>query len=157
MFAIDVVSRIVHVATAVVLIGGSVFTLLVLMPAAKTISDESHKALAVAVSGRWKRFVHVGILLFLVSGFYNYLQAVPQHKGDGLYHALLGIKMLLAFFIFFIASALVGKSSKLEKMRQARSKWLTILVVAALTIVCISGYVKVRGSTASLQTTPDSE
>ncbi len=145
MLALDVLSRVVHVSTAIVLVGGSVFTLLVLMPAARSISQEAHDALAKALNGRWKRFVHAGILLFLVSGFYNYFQAIGQHKGDGLYHGLLGTKMLLAFLIFFIASALVGKSAKLEPMRRARAKWLTIMVIAATIVVCISGYVKVRG------------
>lgn len=145
-----VISRIVHVSTAITLIGGSVFTLLVLLPAAKTISTEAHDSLAAAVASRWKRFVHVGILLFLVSGFYNYMVAMPLHKGDGPYHALLGTKMLLAFGVFFVASALVGRSAKLEAMRRAKGRWLTILVLMSAAIVCISGYAKVRGVPASV-------
>lgn len=148
MFAIDVVSRILHVATAIVLVGGSVFMLLVLLPAAKAISDEAHQQLAAAVTGRWKRFIHLGILVFLVTGFYNYFQAIPSHKGDGLYHALIGTKMLLAFGIFFIASALVGRSKAFEPMRHSKSKWLTIVAILAACIVGISGFVKVRGTPA---------
>lgn len=149
MFAIDVISRIVHVATAITLVGGSIFTLCVLLPAAKALSAEAHDALANAINGRWKRFVHIGILLFLVTGFYNYFNAIALHKGDGLYHALVGTKMLLAFAIFFIASALVGRSAKLEPMRKAKAKWLSILVLLGMVIVGISGFVKVRGVPAS--------
>lgn len=145
MFALDVVSRIVHVATAITLVGGSVFTLLVLIPAAKSLSNDSHDQLAAAIKDKWKRFVHIGILLFLASGFYNYFQAIPKHKGDGLYHALVGTKMLLAFAIFFIASALVGRSAKLEGIRKAKEKWLTIMVLLAAVIVGMSGFLKVRG------------
>jgi hypothetical protein len=151
MFWIDVVSRVVHVSTAIVLIGGSAFTLLVLMPAAKKLGEEAHDSLRAAVNGRWKRFIHIGILLFLVSGFYNYFQAIGKHQGDGLYHGLLGIKMLLAFAIFFVASALVGKSPKFKSMRQSRAKWLTFIVAAAAVIVCISGYVKIRGVPAEAE------
>ena len=75
MFAIDVVSRIVHVLTAITLVGGSIFTLLVLMPSAKQLSTEAHDQLAAAVNGRWKKLVHFGVLLFLISGFYNYFRA----------------------------------------------------------------------------------
>ncbi|MCC9644643.1 hypothetical protein LOC71_20405 [Rhodopirellula sp. JC740] len=145
MFALDVVSRIVHVATAITLVGGSTFLLLVLLPSAKLISEEAHQTLSQAVVGRWKRFIHAGILLFLVSGSYNYMRAIPNHKGDGLYHALLGIKMLLAFVIFFLASALVGRSAAFARIRENRSKWLGIVVFCAAVIVGISGFVKVRG------------
>ena len=145
MWIIDIVSRIVHVATAITLVGGSVFSLFVLLPSAKELNEESHQKLAAAVTGRWKRFVHIGVLLFLVTGFYNYLQAIPDHRGDGLYHALLGTKMLLALLVFFLAAALVGKSPKLEPLRQNRAKWLKILVLIAAAIVAMSGYVKVRG------------
>lgn len=145
MFWIDVVSRITHVSTAIALVGGSVFTLLVLMPSAKLLSDEQHAVLADAVTGRWKKFVHAGVALFLISGLYNYSRAIPLHKGDGPYHMMLGIKMLLALTLFFIAAALVGRSQKLAGIRANRKRWLTVMVIIAAVIVTISGYVKVRG------------
>lgn len=145
MFWIDYLSRFVHVATAITLVGGSVFTLLVLLPAAKLLSPETHSQLAQGVASRWKRIVHLGILLFLVSGFYNYYRAIDVHRGDGLYHMLVGSKMLLALGVFFIASALVGRSAGLAGIRAQRGRWLTILVALATLIVLISSYVKVRG------------
>ena len=145
MFALDVLSRIVHVGTVIALIGGSTFTLLVLMPSARELSDETHNKLAAAVQSRWKRFVHIGVMLILISGLYNYVQAVPNHKGDSLYHALIGTKILVALVVFFIAAALVGRSEKLEPIRQAKAKWLTILLLLAASIIAVSGYVKVRG------------
>lgn len=142
---LDVISRVVHVSTAIVLVGGSVFTLLVLLPSAKLLSEEVHTAFAAAVNGRWKRFIHTGVLLFLISGFYNYMRAIPLHKGDGLYHGLLGTKMLLAFVIFFLAAALVGRSEKLAGIRANKAKWLKLVVLLAAIIVSISGFLKVRG------------
>lgn len=149
MFWLDVVSRIVHVGTAVTLVGGSVFMLCVLMPSVGKLSAESRETLHTAVVGRWKRFVHGGVLLFLVSGLYNYIRAIPNHRGDGLYHALIGTKMLLALGIFFLAAALVGRSPKLQRIRANRKKWLSILVLMAAIIVAISGAVKIRGIPAT--------
>ncbi|KAA1258776.1 hypothetical protein LF1_12990 [Rubripirellula obstinata] len=146
MFWIDVVSRIVHIATAITLVGGSVFTLLVLMPSAKTLDESVHQSLLASITGRWKRFVHGGVALFLISGFYNYFRAMPNHKGDGLYHALVGTKMILAFAVFFLAAAMVGRSNKLAFIRNSRKFYLTVLVILATVIVTISGYVKVRPS-----------
>ena len=146
MEVIDIVSRIVHVSTAIVLVGGVVFSLLVLMPAANSLGEEPRAELMRGVLARWKKFVHGGILLFLISGFYNYAQAMKLHKGDGLYHGLVGTKMILAFVIFFIAAALVGRSPALEKIRQNRVFWTRVLVILAVVIVAISGIVKVRGA-----------
>lgn len=157
-FVLAVLSRIVHVITAIVLVGGSIFTLLVLLPAGRQIDEGSNAQLLTAVIGRWKRYVHLGIVLFLISGIYNYTLAIELHRGDGPYHAMMGTKMLLAVFVFFIASALVGRTGKLEGMRRQRGKWLTVLVLIALVIVAISGFLKIRGEppTLSPQIAPDS-
>lgn len=146
MFWIDYLSRVVHISTAIAVVGGSVFMLCVLLPVLRATSDDSRSTLAQGITARWKRFVHLGILLFLASGFYNYFKAMPLHKGDGLYHALLGTKMLLALVVFFIASALVGRSPTFAAMREKRGKWLAILVLLTVVIVLISSFVKVRGS-----------
>ena len=105
--------------------------------------DDSHQQLSASIKRRWKRFVHIGILLFLISGFYNYSRMVPAHSGDGLYHALVGTKILLALGVFFLAAALVGRSEKLDGFRQNKKKWLTVMVLLTAVIVAISGYVKV--------------
>lgn len=146
MFVLDVVSRILHISTAICLVGGSVFMAMVLIPSANTLESTVHQALNQQVVGRWKRFIHVGILLFLVTGFYNFIRAIPLHKGDGLYHALIGTKILLALGLMFLASVLVGRSPKFQAMRDNRAFWLKIVILLALVIVCISGFAKVRPS-----------
>ena len=94
----------------------------------------------------WKKFVHAGITLFLLSGFYNYLVVqIPKHKGDGLYHGLMGAKMMLAFGIFFLASALVGRSKSFEGMRKNAKLWQLVIIILAAIIVGISGYLKMAG------------
>ena len=145
LLAVDVFSRVLHVGTAIVLVGGTVFMRCVLMQAAAGLPEAEHDALRQRLLGRWKRVVHAGIGLLLLSGFYNYIQAIPKHRGDGLYHGLLGTKMLLAVVVFFLATALVGRSKVFERMRQNRAKWMGVMIVLAALIVVISGFVKVRG------------
>jgi uncharacterized membrane protein len=144
---IQVLFRILHVGTAIVLVGGSIFLRFVLMPAASSLPDAEHEALRERLVGRWKLFVHIGVALLLVTGLYNYLLVTqPLHKGEGhaLYHALLGTKMLLAFILFFLASVMVGKAKVFEKLRTGSHTTLLIMTLLALVIVSISGYVKVR-------------
>lgn len=138
-------SRVVHVGTAITLVGGSAFMLWVLLPAADQIDDAEHDKLSAAVGTRWRWIVQLGILLFLVTGLYNYWLAIPAHQGDSLYHALVGTKILLALVVFFIASALVGRSAKLQWLRHNRATWLKVLVLLAAIIVAISSFLKVRG------------
>lgn len=140
---LSVLSRWTHVGTAIVILGGSVFLRFVLSPAASQLPDAEHQALRQNVMARWKRFVHVGIALFLISGFYNYIQAMPNHKGDGLYHALIGTKILLALVVFTLASGLVGRSALFASLRNNPARWLGVIILLAAIIVGISGYAKV--------------
>src|SRR5262245_51098195 len=83
---IDVLSRFVHVAAAIVMVGGTVFMRFILMPAAVELPQAEHDQLRERLLARWKRVVHGGIALLLISGGYNYWLAIRLHKGDGLYH-----------------------------------------------------------------------
>jgi len=142
LFPLDVASRILHVLTAIALIGGSIFTACVLGPALRNLPETA--AMWESIQRRWKPWVHGGIALFLLTGFYNYVRAMPLHRGDGLYHALLGTKMLLAFAIMFLASVLVGRSPGFQAMRDRAGLWQGLLIGMAVVVVAISGFVKVR-------------
>ena len=137
---LPVLSRWTHIGCAILLVGGTAFTYLVLQPVLKGENAE----LVDRIRNRWKKFVHPGVLLFLISGLYNYIKAVPNHKGDGLYHMLVGSKMLLALAVFFLASVLVGSKPGSQKYRDAARKWTGITLLLAVIIVGISGFVKVR-------------
>ena len=140
---LDVVSRWAHVGTAIVLLGGAVFSRFVLLPSAMVLPEAEHERLRAGVIGRWKRFVHIGIALLLLSGFYNFFRAMPSHKGQAVYHAVIGTKILLAFAIFFLASALVGRSSMSVGLRKNARLWMGLIVLLGAIIVALSGYAKV--------------
>jgi uncharacterized membrane protein len=143
---LSLVFRWLHIGPAIVLVGGTAFMLFVLLPAAKELPDAEHQKLRAAVLKRWKQFVHVGIGLFLISGFYNYLAIQgPLHKGDGMYHMLMGMKMLMALGVFGIAEIMVGRSKLADKFRQNSSKYLAINLTLAVAILMLSGFLKTRG------------
>jgi len=142
VMTIDVISRWLHVGTAVVLLGGSVFMRFVLMPAAETLPEAEHAALRERVMGRWRKFVFGGIALLLVSGFYNYIRKIVGHQVDGPYHMWMGIKILLALGVFFLASALAGRSAAFENLRRDRKRWLLVTILLAFLVVAIGGYLR---------------
>ena len=139
-------SRILHILGAIFLFGGVLFMRYILSPAASTLPDDQHEKLRSEVTNRWKFVVHAGIAVLIFTGFYNYLWVMkPLHEGDGPYHMWMGIKILLAFVVFFIGSALVGRTKALEAIRNKRMLWLSVLVTLSTIIVVIAGVLKVRG------------
>ncbi|MEY3173983.1 MAG: hypothetical protein RLZZ436_1897 [Planctomycetota bacterium] len=138
-FLVAVVSRWVHVGSAIVLIGGLTALRFVVAPALA-----GNTAALEDIRQRWKKFVHAGIALFLISGFVNYFLAMPSHKGDGVYHGLIRTKIILAFIAFFIASALVGRSAGTQKFRDQSAKWKSVVLLLAALVIAMSGFVKVR-------------
>ncbi len=141
---LDLISRWVHIGSAAVLFGGAVFSRFVLLPAAAALPEAEHEQLRAGVLSRWKRFIHLGIALLFLTGFYNFVRAISGHKGQGAWHGLVGMKILLAFVLFFLASAIVGRSSLAVAMRKNAKFWMSVIVLLGATIICISGYAKVK-------------
>lgn len=142
---LELVMRWTHILSAITLLGGSIFFRFVLMPAANRILDaETHERLRPAIVGRWKKFVMVLILLFLVSGFYTYIAVgVPAHKGgDGTYHMLFGIKFLLAMVVFLLVSLLTGRTGLAQKLQANAKLWMAITIVLGIAVVCLAGAMK---------------
>lgn len=145
-FIVPLIFRWLHIGPAIVLVGGTAFMLFVLIPAARVLPESEHLQLRAAILARWKRFVHAGVAIFLVSGFYNYLVIqAPLHKGDGPYHALMGVKMLLGIAVFGLSEVLVGRSKLADKLRTNLPKFLAINLTLAVVILMLSGYLRQRG------------
>lgn len=136
-----------HLAAVIVAVGGTVFIRLVFHPALKSgLPDEAATSVREAVLRRWGRFVHLCIVILIITGTYNTLVQVPRHPvvpGQmPIYHVLLGIKLILALGLFFIASVLVGRSQTFEGMRRKRPLWLGVGIGLAAVIVLLSNILK---------------
>lgn len=151
---VELVSRWLHVLSAVTLLGGAIFSRFVLLPSAAELSASEHDKLRAGVLARWKKFVHLGVGVLLLTGFFNFVRAIPGHKGIALYHPLIGVKILLAFVVFFLASAMVGRSSLADSLRKHARFWTGLIVVLGITIVVISGYAKVMLPAHPVATAP---
>lgn len=156
MEIVDVLSRWVHVGTAIVFLGGAVFLRFVLLPVTQRAAGGA-ESLQAGVLAAWRKFVHGSVALFLLSGLYNYMRAIPHHKGDGLYHGLLGGKILIALVVFFLAEALVGRSATFARWRAEPRKWWGLVILLAAIIVAISGYLKVQRPARPAVITPASQ
>jgi len=146
---VDVLSRWLHVMTAIVLLGGAAFQWIALRPAAQQLPDAEHDKLRELIMGRWRKVVMIGIVILLATGFYNYLWvAKPLSSVWKPYHPLMGTKILLALAVFFLASALTGRSPAFAGLRKQMGRWLPVLLLLGAIIVAISGFLKVAGAKA---------
>jgi uncharacterized membrane protein len=140
----DVYFRWFHIWFAAVVLGGTVFQWFALGPAVKDLTEQQKPLFREWINARWRLVVMVSSLILLVTGLYNYLVVMrPAHKGDGIYHMLMGIKILLAFVVFFFSAVLAGRSPKFEKMRRRSGMWNLVLIGLLTAIVAIGGYLKV--------------
>lgn len=142
MDTFDLISRWLHVLAAMAAVGGTLFMRLAMLPATAQLSPDAKEAFLQAVRSRWAKVVMTAILLLLVSGLYNISRKEVTYQVSPLYHALFGIKFLLALGIFFLASALVGRSEAFAAIRGQAAKWLVVNLLLAVLVVCISGVLR---------------
>ena len=139
----NIIMRFFHIFAVVMAVGGSIFTAFVVLPATHVLPPEARENFYEIARKRSATLVALSIGLLLITGFYNYLMVqMPMHKGQAVYHALMGVKILLAFLVFFIASAVTGKSPAFEKIRSARRKWIRLQILASLAIIAIGAVLR---------------
>lgn len=140
---IALVSRWVHLLSVITVVGGSIFMRFVLAPAGHAVlPDDIHQKLREQLLSRWKKVVHSGVGLLFLSGGYNFYMAFRDGVEPLPYHPIFGVKLILAFAVFFIAIALTSTSPGFAKFHQDRHKWMSILVVLAVLVVLLSGVLK---------------
>ncbi len=149
-----VVSRFLHIFSVIVLVGGSFFLRFVVIPAARDLPTEQHDAFRERLFKRWKMFVHSGLFFLIASGIYNLVLAMGLHRKDIHYHMLLGLKLMLALGVIFLAIALTAKGEWSAGLRKRSAMWLMLNLILAVGVVGISSYLKVRGVPAPALAAP---
>ncbi len=140
-----------HVVAAIMAVGGMIFMRFALAPSIRVLADEQRQALHQQIRSRWAKMVAASILFLFVSGLWNYIRFLGDSKtwGDqwrgeynGIYQAAFGVKFLLALVIFFLASALAGRTEATKRFRQNARFWMTVNVILALIVVALSGILR---------------
>ena len=138
-----------HIVGAVLAIGGLAFARFGLLPALADFDEETRARIHESIRRRWLPLVILSITLLLVSGLANFLLFNRLVKEQGWaggtwmqqtsYHALFGVKFLLAMGVFYFSSGLMGRSRGTQWIRDNRSTWLTITLGMAIGIVGDAG------------------
>jgi hypothetical protein len=152
MEAVLLLLRWAHILGAVLTVGGLFFARFAFLPAVAEVDDATREKLHEAVRRRWLPWVIGGITLLLASGLTNFLLFNNAVKSQGWedgqwmrqtnYHAIFGVKFLLALGIFYFASGLVGRGSGTAWIRRDRARWLTVTLGLAVAVVMLSGWLR---------------
>jgi uncharacterized membrane protein len=137
---ISLVMRWMHVLAAIALMGGAIFMRFGLHPSLAALGEDQQKALKAAVRGRWSKWVMGASAFLLISGAVNFALFMTRYNLEKPYHMVIGIKMLIALAVLFIAATLVGRSANAEKFREKAVMWLNINLLLATIVVCLGGY-----------------
>ena len=139
----DLALRWLHILAAIALVGGTFFWRWALVPSLDSLDDVDSERIQAAVRPKWARIVMITSALLLVSGLWNFVRISKTYAFEGsLYHALIGVKLLLALLMMWIAARLSGRSESAARFREKQVFWLTINVVLSIVLVCVAGVMK---------------
>ena len=143
MSTLAIVLRFLHIAPAVVAGGATIFARIALLPALTSLPEAERARVRDLIDRRWRVVVMVCVTLLLVSGIANFvIYQAPVHKGQSLYHALFGVKFLTAMIVFFLASALSGRSRAFARIRANSRFWVGVAAALVIAIVLISAVLR---------------
>jgi hypothetical protein len=137
-------TRVLHILGAVVLVGGVFYLRMIVAPRLRhSDADAGSDPWFAGRRATWAMWVGIATLVMIVTGLWNYWQIIRQHEPMAAsYHMLLGLKILLALVVFFLAAVLAGKSPVAEQLRQNFKFWLTLCLVAGVLIVLLAGVLR---------------
>ena len=141
--------RWLHIIPMAVLVGGTIFMRLALVPASNENPEVAE--FREAVRRRWAKWVGISVLFLLVSGLYNAVTKIMAFELPPTYHMLVMVKLVLGFVVFFIAARLSGRSEKAQKFREQEMKWLNILCAIMLVLILVAGYMKLLATGAPVK------
>lgn len=152
MDALLLILRWSHILGVVLLVGGLAFLRFAFVPALEETDEETRNKLHESVRRRWLPFVIIGITLLLVSGLANFLLFNTAVKEQGWaegqwmrqtnYHAIFGVKFLLALVVFYLSSGLVGRGGGTAWLRRDRARWLGVTLGFAVAVIMLSGWLR---------------
>jgi uncharacterized membrane protein len=142
MYWLMLTSRVLHVLGAVILLGGVFYLRAVVMPSPSATSAVNVDQKFGGLRSKWAMWVGVATLLLLATGFWNYFQYIRTYELVPKYHMILGIKMLGAFALFFLAALVAGRTAAAETIRQKMRFWLGICVAIGVLTVALGSVLR---------------
>jgi hypothetical protein len=121
---IGLLSRFVHIASATALLGGVIFARHVLTNASE-----------ISLLARYAKTFQIAMAGLLASGLYNLLAKASVPAG---YHAVFGVKFLLALHVFAVTAMLGRPGTTAEKAKRQ----MTGVVISGTAILALGAWLR---------------
>jgi putative copper export protein len=125
--------RWLHLSSVATLVGGLLYARFVIAPSESFLPPDAHATLDDRAAAHFRPIVFTAMVCLVISGLFNYMTK-PGHSV--LYHALFGVKILLALHVFAVAILIAQPGNK------RRNRQMFGAAISGLTIILISNYLK---------------
>jgi len=133
MAALTIFMRFLHIISAITLVGGALTWRYAAIPAMAPLAEDTRSKLGDAIAAAWRPFVLSAIAGILISGIFNFLRKTGLTPA---YHAVFGIKMLLALHVFAVLYIATGAQNP------KRARQLTGVAISGVIIVILSAVLR---------------
>ena len=134
--------RVIHNVSAVVWLGGGVYYLIALRPAARE-SDSAGQTLVVAAQRAFGEWAQVATIMLLATGVVLTFERLSVGRGGLTYAALLAAKILSALWAFALVRARVRRRRR--RNQRSSSELIVTLGFVALTLGIVLATIYGRG------------
>jgi uncharacterized membrane protein len=135
---LHVVSRFVHILSAILLLGGAFYANRVLTPVLNILPEDQRMQAAAGAQLRFRSVLFTLVVLNLASGVYNYL-LTPHSKQ---FHIAFGIKMLAVLHIYATTVLLATSPYGDVEFAGKRKRRMGSIAIAGIIVVLISAYLR---------------
>jgi hypothetical protein len=137
-------SRVLHILGAIVLVGGVFYLRMVVV--SRVRASDSGAETDLWFSGRrgtWAMWVGIATLVLIATGLLNFVYILRTNADfEGPYHAVFGIKFLLALVVFFLAAILAGKSAAGARFRKNFRYWMGVCLLLGVVVIALGSVLR---------------
>lgn len=138
MDILNILLRVLHVGSAIALLGGTLFFIVVMLPSLKVLDEGLRGSVLQVARKRFYRIAHPALLALLVTGFYNFYQNLEAYrKASAAIHGLLGIKILLA-----LAVTLIVFAQTFGVLKGCPKRWAVVNLAMGVAILILAAVVR---------------
>ncbi len=133
---LDVVMRVLHIVSAVLVVGGLALVPLAVRPALRVMDEGARDSVLTLIHARLRLWLWLGVAGLIVSGAYNWIGNAGIYKAMGpIGNALIGVKALLAFIVFAL---MWMRQTGMLGPRADRPLMMVIVHLAAIVLILAS-------------------
>ena len=140
MDVLPLVSRIIHIFSAVALVGGWIFLLVGVLPALRLVEASLTESIIELAARKYYRVTHLACVLLVVTGAYNWYLNLPIYRNEKIKAAinpLIGTKALIGIVIVMIVFL-----SAFKVLPGSPTRWAKVNLVLATVVIILAAVVR---------------